>query len=803
MGGGGVDDDSSLVAQRTWIMTQSDYQRIRELFQKAVALPEGERKKFLDVACADDPLHRKSVEDLLEHHSTEPLLMSEEHRDTPESWETKSQRTSPTIVDPDKKQNLVTRIGRRFRTERRLVWLLVPLAAILLAILAVWVQRATHEAVRNSLQEKMQAMMRQQIFTLSQSLENETHLVKSWARSPKLREVVAKLRAQAESGQDPNQTLMSTPERIQLQQIVHQLSGQAEDIQYSVWSREGMLIASSAEQSECLGNLVTPFGGSILSRVFAGEEVICLPTTTRHITKGYVHPPQAKKTKLAFFVPVYTVGDNTRPIGCLSVSNNGSQNRFEEFFESAQFGRSAEFYAIDQQGYFISESRFPEQLRSAGLIADDPNSFSSTVVRVADPGGDITTGFRPQGELLEMPLTHAAAATVAGRSGHNYEGFKDYRGVEVVGAWDWLEEFDFGVIGQMDRSEAFESLRPLQEAYGLLLMMLGLALVGWITASMALVHARQAAGIAAQIGPYKINKKIGEGGLGQVFLATHTLLKRPTALKLLKPAEVNRQNERRFEREIHIASSLMHRNTIEIFDYGKTPEGGFYSAMEFIDGLTLNHMIDLDGPQRPERVVRILGEVCGSLKEAHARGLIHRDIKPQNIMLCCQGGEADSVKVLDFGLAREIERDQLRVTDTQMLVGTPMYIAPERIIDSTCIDPRSDIYSLGVVAYFLLTGQEPFDARDAIEALSSTLQKEPPSVAENSPWPIPEQLELLVGKCQTKDIDGRVGSIVDLLQLLNKVDCERQWTSDDASLWWWQHAPDIAERSGVSKVSAT
>ena len=634
-------------------MTQPDYQRVRELFQKAVTLSGEKRIAYLDAACANEPLHRQAVDELLEHHSTDPLLMPEENqRKTLASWETAGQRKSPTIVESGNRPKLVARLSRRFRTERRLIWLMAPLAAILLAILALWVQRATHQAVRSALQEKMQAMLEQQVFALSQLLRTETELVKSWARSPELCDLVAKLREEAESAQDPHDQLISSSAGLQLQHIIHQLSGQAEEVDYSVWSREGMLVADSGEQSSCLGNLMTSYGGSILSRAFAGDEVLCLPTTARHITKGYVPPAEEKKPELAVFVPVFAVDDPSRPIGCLSISGFGSQNKFEELFQAAQFGESAEFYAIDRRGYLITESRFPEQLRCAGLIEDDPNSFAGGIVRVADPGGNLADGFRPAGELLEMPLTHAAAAAVAGHTGQNYDGFNDYRGVEVVGAWDWLDEFGFGVIGQMDRSEAFESLRPLQQAYGILIALLGLSLLGWMAASMALVRARQAAGIAAQIGPYKINKKIGEGGLGQVFLATHTLLKRPTALKLLKPAEVNAKNERRFEREIHIASSLMHRNTIEIYDYGKTPDGGFYSAMEFIDGLTLNQMVDLDGPQRPERVVRILGEICGSLKEAHARGLIHRDIKPQNIMLCCQGGESDSVKVLDFGLAR-------------------------------------------------------------------------------------------------------------------------------------------------------
>ena len=783
-------------------MTTPDHQRVRELFRQAVELSADQRVAFLDSECAGDSVHRQAVEELLQHHSTKPLLLNEDDRRPSSAGREKvSQHLSSTHVAENFGDRFVNRIGSQFRRERRLILILAPLAALLLTVLGIWVHRSIRDTVRDNLEETLQVILDQQVLTLRYSLRSVTELVNSWARTPELRESVATLCEEAVNAVDPRSQLSTSPEGLRLRGIIHQLSGWSDTVRYAVWSRDGMLIAQSDDQLNCLGNLVTPYGGELLSRPFSGEDVIWLPTTDGYITKGYAAPEGDLSPELAIIVPIYGSTEQSRPIGCLLISEIGLQRKFEDLFESTRYGVSGEFYAMDRRGYLMTNSRIADQLRDVGMIDGKPGSLSAGVIRVADPGGDITEGFRPSLETIEeLPLTYAARAAIAGRSGSNFEGYSDYRGVKVVGAWRWLDEFGFGVIAELDYQEAFESLVPLRRAYWLLIGLLCLALL-WCTAvSFAWVRARNAAGIAAQIGPYKIERKIGEGGLGRVFLATHVLLKRPTALKLLKPETLNAINQRRFYREIHLASSLMHPNTIEIYDYGKTAEGGFYSAMEFVDGLNLAQVIDLDGPQRPERVIWILSEACRSLREAHAGGLIHRDIKPENIMLCCQGGEADTVKVLDFGLAREINDPQGRVTETRILVGTPMYIAPERIADPTCIDPRSDIYSLGVVGYFLLTGREPFAAGDAMEALAGAMNNEPPPASKYAAWAIPAKLEALVTQCQAKNVAGRISSVAELLQGLSEVECDGDWTREHAARWWQIHAPDIAERSNLPQT---
>ena len=183
---------------------------------------------------------------------------------------------------------------------------------------------------------------------------------------------------------------------------------------------------------------------------------------------------------------------------------------------------------------------------------------------------------------------------------------------------------------------------------------------------------------ARRVGQYTLQKRIGGGGMGQVYLARHALLKRPTAIKLLRPDQTSPLTIARFEREVQLTSQLTHPNTIEIFDFGRTPEGLFYYAMEYLPGLTLAELVRQEGPLPAERVICILRQVCGSLKEAHAVGLIHRDIKPQNIMLCERGGQWDFVKVLDFGLVKQLPDGHApQLTADQQVSGTPLYIAPE------------------------------------------------------------------------------------------------------------------------------
>ncbi len=262
------------------------------------------------------------------------------------------------------------------------------------------------------------------------------------------------------------------------------------------------------------------------------------------------------------------------------------------------------------------------------------------------------------------------------------------------------------------------------------------------------------------LGQYTLQEKIGEGGMGVVYRATHAMLRRPAAIKLLLKKTATENDLVRFEREVQLTSRLGHPNTISIFDYGRTADGDFYYVMEFLEGMDLDQLVREHGPLSPSRAIHILAQVSGALAEAHLMGLIHRDIKPANIVLTERSDEPDVVKVVDFGLVKTIERtdSQVGITHVDSITGTPLYLAPEAITAPDTVDGRSDIYALGGVAYFILTGQHVFEGKAVVEVLSKHLAEQPVPPSERLGRPLPADLEAVILSCLAKDRDARPAS---------------------------------------------
>ena len=297
------------------------------------------------------------------------------------------------------------------------------------------------------------------------------------------------------------------------------------------------------------------------------------------------------------------------------------------------------------------------------------------------------------------------------------------------------------------------------------------------------VHRLETAVAAARrLGQYELGDKLGEGGMGIVYRARHALMKRPVAIKLLPPDQAGEEAIARFEREVQHASQLSHPNTVVIHDYGHTPDGVFYYAMELIEGATLEQIVQSTGTLPSGRVVHVLRGVAGSLAEAHEHGLVHRDIKPANILLGPRGGEPDVVKVLDFGLVRSVSA-QAELTSAGALMGTPLYMSPEAIKSPERVDGRSDLYSLGAVAYYLLSGKPVFDAGSAIEICTKHLHDQPQPLADRVPG-VDAELARLVLECLAKEPAGRPASARDLLDRLERCPSRAAWTRARAQVWW-------------------
>ena len=306
---------------------------------------------------------------------------------------------------------------------------------------------------------------------------------------------------------------------------------------------------------------------------------------------------------------------------------------------------------------------------------------------------------------------------------------------------------------------------------------------------------------ARRFGQYVLERKVGEGAMGVVYRATHSMLRRPAAIKLLLKDRATENDLLRFEREVQLTSRLVHPNTISIFDYGRTAEGVFYYVMEYLDGVDLQRLVDQYGPVEPARAIHILAQISGALAEAHALGLIHRDIKPANIILTERPDEPDVVKVVDFGLVKKFGGD-LAESSTETIAGTPLYMAPESIAKPDTIDGRSDVYAVGAVAYFLLTGQHVFEAGTVIEICSKHMLEKPEAPSARLGKPLPADLEELVLACLAKDRNDRPASAGELRTKL--LACTDAAAYDVAASRQWWHTLRAVQKVNepVEKTSA-
>lgn len=512
-------------------------------------------------------------------------------------------------------------------------------------------------------------------------------------------------------------------------------------------------------------------------------------------------PPPRDLTVMQVAAPIKDSAGETR--GALALIINPDAE-FTKILSVARSGDSGETFAFDAAGTLISESRFDEELKRFSLLADETNSVSALTLALRDPGGDLTQGYTVKTNSSQ-PLMLMVERAIDGEPGVEIEPFRDYRGVAVVGAWRWLPKYGFGVGTKIDAREAFESLRVVRRVFLILFLLLIIAALIVLVFTYRQViwkHRLTEAELKArQLGQYKLIEKIGEGGMGIVYKAHHSLLRRETALKLLPPEKADAASLERFEREVQLTCRLTHPNTIQVYDYGHTPDGIFYYAMEYLDGLNLHELVLRYGAQPEERVAHILKHVCESLAEAHSLGLIHRDIKPANIFITDRGGMADSVKVLDFGLVKHLASapdavQNIEIAGEDGIVGTPNFIAPETIRDPNQCDARSDLYSVGVLGYFLLTGREIFEGATIAELCRKHLDELPVPPSLRLGKPMQAQFESLLLRCLEKNPANRPASAHELADQLAACQITQLWTSAQRTAWWAAHRKS---KAGVQK----
>jgi tRNA A-37 threonylcarbamoyl transferase component Bud32 len=464
------------------------------------------------------------------------------------------------------------------------------------------------------------------------------------------------------------------------------------------------------------------------------------------------------------------------------------EKEFSSIFSVARMGETGESYAFDRTALMLTATRFDSQLKTLGLIPGGRENTAILNLKLLDPEEELRPGETPAKPRAQLNLTRMAASATMGIDDVDVRGYRNYRGVQVVGAWAWLHDYGMGVTTEEAVDEAFQTLYVLRRAFLVLFALLivsGGAIFGFtVLVNRLQASARKSALAARRLGQYVLEQEIGRGANGIVYRARHSLLRRPVAVKLLSPDMTNEANAARFEHEVQMTSQLTHPNTVAIYDYGRTPEGLFYFAMEYLGGIDLDQLVRQFGAQPEGRVIHILRQVCGSLSEAHRIGLIHRDIKPANIALTRRGGVCDLVKVLDFGLVKAVNVGPAGGMRANAVVGTPHFMSPEAVQKPESVDGRSDLYSLGAVGYWLLTGKTLFDDQTVEGLLVCQVKEQPLSPAERLGKPVSADLADLLMRCLAKSPEQRPPSAEALEQALAGCASAGTWTSVDAEQWW-------------------
>lgn len=647
------------------------------------------------------------------------------------------------------------------RARQRLLFALALLASVLaLTAIGSWTYNAVERSLRASRAAALRSVLEAQAKTLEVWIEDQKLGVRRLARDPQVR---ARVRALAElatrADATPEHTCSAPERRPLVEQLDDALAGSGA-VAFNVVDRAGRIVASKF-RAYCGLQLNPDAFEQGLAPVFRGETRFLRPHSDAERLIAPLPKPPLARALLWIETPVQNEAGRT--VAALGVGLYAHE-QFAAILAAARSGATDEVYAFDSRGVMLSQGRFaPEGAAPAQVL-------------------------RPPGAAVEERTRLAAAAregaggAVAG--GIVLEPYAAYHGAQVVGAWRWLPAYGMGVAVEMGAEEAYAPLEVLGTVFGTvfgaLVVAVLVALAAWYSAANLRSEVEQ-----RRVGAYLLGERIGEGGVGNVYAARHDLLKRPTAVKLLKPTRATDEMVARFEREAQLASQLSHPNMVEIYDYGHSADGALYYAMEYLEGETIGKLVLQSGPMPVARVLHLMRQVCAGLAEAHGKGMVHRDVSPTNIMVCRYGGEYDFVKILDFGLVKNIAGgDEQTITRTLRILGTPLYMAPERLRDPADVDARADIYAVGAVAFFVLTGRRMFETDDDLALTSKVLNEVPPRLSQAAAQPIPEALELLVAACLEKNRDDRPQSIGEVSDVLEALAVRQRWTRRQAEAAW-------------------
>jgi tRNA A-37 threonylcarbamoyl transferase component Bud32 len=679
---------------------------------------------------------------------------------------------------------------------KRQLWVWPIIAVVVLAVLGWGVNSAIESTMKAKQKAELQTLRDVETAMLERWMTTQEHNVESMANNSETRRIVEELLVAKEAGATNEEQAAKIKE---LSAALGPAMTSHGYIGYTLIDRNQIIVAAS--EADILGRATNNHVG--VAKALDGATGVSAPFKSVAALKLADGTTQTGVPTMYATAPVRD--DNLQVVAVLGMRIQ-PQRDFTKILQLGRTGDSGETYAFNKDGLMLSNSRFDDELIRIGILADLEGSESILQVLVRDPGGDMTKGFEPPGRRSTLPPTRMVADAIEGGAGVDVEGYRDYRGVPVIGAWRWLDKYNFGVATEINKDEAFLPLTILKRTFRILLGLLILSSIAIFLFTIRVARlqrqAREAAVEAKQLGQYQLEQKLGAGAMGVVYKGRHAMMRRPTAIKLLDADTVTPQSIARFEREVQITAQLTHPNTVAIYDFGRTPEDVFYYAMEYLEGINLQTLVEQYGPQPPSRVIHILRQVCGSLYEAHSMGLVHRDIKPANLMLTRRGGEADVVKVLDFGLVKARD-DADGANEDRSLAGTPLYMSPEAIQLPSSVDGCSDIYAVGAVGYFLLTGHPVFEAASIIELCNKHVSETPMPPSQRVGKSLPEDFENAILACLEKLRSKRPQTARDLAQRLARCPEAMAWTIDDAEAWWSRHERGLGAAHATPAAAAT
>ena len=669
-------------------------------------------------------------------------------------------------------------VMRASRVLSKRLWAVPLVGALVFGLVGLWVRSRVEETTRAEIAARLQTVLHANINALRLWFTEREYDARSLASDLRNQAAIAELAALSNATNTSGAALAASGAAHALRLHLQPLLEAADYLDYVVVSPDKQILASTYPQM--IGMRAPRPYDLFLNKALDGELAASRPFAR-----------QANSTQRAegptMFVAAPVKSTNGAIIAVLSLRMR-PEKEFSSIFSVAHMGQTGESYAFDRSGLMLTATRFDPELKTLGLIPPGRENTAILNLKLLDPEQELRPGEPPAKPRNQLNLTRMAASATTGNNDFDVRGYRNYRGMKVVGAWTWLHAYGMGVAAEESMDEAFQTLYVLRRVFMVLFTLLvasGGAIFGFtVLIDRLQATARKSALAARRLGQYVLVQEIGRGANGMVYRARHSLLRRPVAIKLLSPDMTNEANTARFEHEVQMTSQLTHPNTVAIYDYGRTPEGLFYFAMEYLGGINLDQLVRQFGAQPEGRVIQILRQVCGSLAEAHRIGLIHRDIKPANIILTRRGGVCDLVKVLDFGLVKAVNRGGASGVSANAVVGTPHFMSPEAVEKPESVDLRGDLYSLGAVGYWLLTGKTLFD-HDTVEGLLTRQVRElPPLPAERLGKPVPADLAELIMQCLAKSPEQRPLGAEELDQALARCASAGTWTSLDAEQWW-------------------